>query len=97
MRNVRGSVFFLSFFLSLSCTCMHLHESGLVCLASKLSLWSHRTNLTDEKKKRVREGRGGGGGAARRDESAAEVLSRGEEETEEQGGRGQGRGESELS
>lgn len=85
-------------FLSLSCTCVHLHGSGLVCLASKLSLWSHRTNLTDErkKKKRVRE-RKRRGGAARRDESAAEVLSRGEEETEEQGGRGQGRGESELS
>lgn len=55
-----------------------------------------KSDRRKKKKKRVRE-RKRRGGAARRDESAAEVLSRGEEETEEQGGRGQGRGESELS
>lgn len=49
------------------------------------------------RKKKEGERRKKRGGAARRDESAAEVLSRGEEETEEQGGRGQGKGESELS
>lgn len=67
VKNVRG------FFFS----CVHLHVCDLVCLASKLSLWSHRTNLTDEKRER--------GGAVRRDESTAEVLSRGEEKQRSRG------------
>ncbi len=49
VKNVRG-------FLS----CVLLHMCDLVCLLSKLSLWSHGTNLTDKKKK-------GGEGAPRGD------------------------------
>lgn len=33
--------------------CLH-NVCNLVCLVSKLSLWSHRTNLTDERKRGLR-------------------------------------------
>lgn len=45
-----GSFFFFFFFAPR----VHLHTCDLVCLATRLSLWSHRTNLTDER--RGREG-----------------------------------------
>lgn len=33
--------------------CLHLHVCDLVCLASKLSLWSHRTKLTEEEEREL--------------------------------------------
>lgn len=41
--------------------CSPLHVCDFVCLANKLSLLSHRTNLTDG----TREGEGEGGGEER--------------------------------
>lgn len=36
---------------------VHLHVYDLACSVSELSLWSHGTNLTDEKRKKIRGSR----------------------------------------